>query len=276
MKKVIYFLGLALVLAGCVSQSEHDKVVKEYNKVLKEKEQLSKELSQVKKDLEGYKMSPKKLCANIDQLLKEKNISKLKEIEDKLTKYHPESAELKKVKQYRAQTEKMIAQEKAAAEKKRLQAVNKLKKKHDDVSGITWYYNPYFTHYNDANLTSLYIGKEDSKVWMILKMSYSGDDWIFFENAYLSYDGNTREISFNEYQDKESDNSGGEVWEWIQVGVDDYLLSFLREMVNGKSIKMRLSGKYTKTRNLSVNEIQGIKDVLLAYDVLKEEVKKKK
>ena len=275
MKKVIYFLGLALALASCVSQSEHDKVVKEYNKVLKEKEQLSKELSCVKKDLEGYKMSPSKLCANIDQLLKEKNVSKLKEIEDNLSKYHPESAELKKVKQYRAQAEKLIKQEKEAAEKKRLQAVNKLKKKHDDVSGISWYKNPYFTHYNDANLTSIYIGKNDSQVWLRLKMSYNGDDWIFFERAYLSYDGNTREISFNEYQDKESDNSGGEVWEWIDVSVDDYLLTFLREMVNGKSIKMRLSGKYTKTRNLSVNEIQGIKDVLLAYDVLKSEMKKK-
>ena len=56
-----------------------------------------------------------------------------------------------------------------------------------------------------------------------LKMSYSGDDWIFFKNAYLSYNGNTREISFNEYQEKESDNSGGEVWEWIDVSIDDYL-----------------------------------------------------
>ena len=46
-------------------------------------------------------------------------------------------------------------------------------------------------------------------------MSYTGDDWIFFENAYLSYDGNTREVSFNKYNDKESDNSGGKVWEWI-------------------------------------------------------------
>lgn len=275
MKKVIYLLVLTFALASCVSQSEHDKVVKEYNKVLKEKEQLSKELSQAKKDLEGYKMSPKKLCANIEQLLKDKNVSKLKEIEGKLSKYYPESAELKKVKQYRAQAEKQIEQEKAAAEKKRLQAVNKLKKKHDDVSGITWYYNPYFTHYNDANLTSIYMGKEGTNIWLILKMSYTGDDWIFFENAYLSYDGNTREVSFNKYNDKESDNSGGEVWEWIQIGVDDYLLSLLREMVNGKSVKMRLSGKYTKTRNLSVNEIQGIKDVLLAYDVLKEEAKKK-
>ena len=108
-----------------------------------------------------------------------------------------------------------------------------------------------------------------------MKMSYTGDDWIFFENAYLSYDGNTREINFNKYENKESDNSGGEVWEWIDVSVDSYLHSYLKEMINGKSIKMRLSGKYTRTRNLSVNEIQGIKDVLLAYDVLKEEMKKK-
>ena len=45
-------------------------------------------------------------------------------------------------------------------------------------------------------------------------------------------------------------------------------------MVNGKSVKMRLSGKYSKTRDLSVNEIKAIKDVLLAYDVLKEELGK--
>ena len=39
-------------------------------------------------------------------------------------------------------------------------------------------------------------------------------------------------------------------------------------MVKGKTIKMRLSGKYTKTRNLSPAEVNGIKDILLAYDVL--------
>lgn len=99
-------------------------------------------------------------------------------------------------------------------------------------------------------------------------MSYKGDDWIFFESAYLSYDGNTRQVFFDRYDEKESDNSGGEVWEWIDVSVDDDLLSFLKEMVNGKQLKMRLSGKYTKTRNLSTKEINEIKDALLAYDVL--------
>ena len=156
-----------------------------------------------------------------------------------------------------------------------VQAVNKLKKEYDDVSGITWYYNPYFTHYNNTNRTSIYIGSKETSVWLRLKMSYTGDNWIFFENAYLSYDENTRKIIFDKYDNKESDNSGGSVWEWIDVSVDEYLLAYLEEMIKGKSIKMRLDGKYTKTRNLSANEINGIKDVLLAYDVLKNEITNK-
>ena len=152
--------------------------------------------------------------------------------------------------------------------KQRMSIVSKLRKKHDDVSNITWYYNPYFTHYNNTNRTSIYIGKKDNEIWLRLKMSYNGDNWIFFEEAYLSYDGNTREISFDKYENKESDNGSGGVWEWIDVPVDNGLLSYLKDMVKGKTIKMRLSGKYTKTRNLSPAEVNGIKDILLAYDVL--------
>ena len=36
----------------------------------------------------------------------------------------------------------------------------------------------------------------------------------------------------------------------------------------GKSIKIRLSGKYTHTRNITGNEKKVLEDVLLAYDVL--------
>ena len=101
-------------------------------------------------------------------------------------------------------------------------------------------------------------------------MSYEGEDWIFFENAFLSYDGNTKTIVFDRYRDKESDNGyGGRVWEWIDVSVSDELLAFIKDMVNGKSLKMRLSGKYTETRVLSYDEKVALKEVLLAYDVLK-------
>lgn len=244
-------------------------------------EKQKKELSNLNSEIESYMMNPEKLCANIDDLYKKEDLKSLKEIYSKLSKYHPESLQCKKVAEYiskietaiqKRAAEEIAKKEKATkeAEAKRLQAVNKLKKKFDDVSGITWYYNPYFTHYTNSNHTSIYMGKkDDGRPWLRLKMSYEGDDWIFFEQAYLSYDGNTKEIAFNKYKDKESDNSGGSVWEWIDVSVDDSLIMFLKELVKGKEVKMRLSGKYSKTKTLTKNEIKGIEDVLLGYDVLK-------
>ena len=40
-------------------------------------------------------------------------------------------------------------------------------------------------------------------------------------------------------------------------------------MVNGKNVKWRLDGRYTETRKFSAQELAGMKEVLLAYDVLK-------
>lgn len=235
--------------------------------------QLRDSLNKIMPELEGYRNSPKKLCSNIDELYKAGDIYELKSIKDKLEKYHPESKEYTMVKDLVSKYEKE-QQEKADAEKKeRLQAVNKLRKKYDDINHITWYENPYFRHYTNTNYTSIYIGQDESSIWLRLMMSYEGEDWIFFESAYLSYDGNTFNIPFDKYRDKKTENDT-RVWEWIDVRVNDDLLAFLRKMVNGKSVKMRLSGKYTNTRKLTNTEIKAIKDVLLAYDVLKAEMRK--
>ena len=171
----------------------------------------------------------------------------------------------------RVAEERRIAKEKA----ERLKSLKKLKKNIDDVSGMTWYKQPYFTHYTNTFLTSIYMGERSEEdtgyynVWLRLKMSYKGSDWIFFERAYLSYDGNTKEIKFDDYDDKESDNSGYGVWEWIDVRVDDDTREFLREFAKSKNAKMRFTGKYTKTRKLTYNERRGILDILNGYDALK-------
>jgi hypothetical protein len=288
MKNVLFsMLLLCILLCSCGKSNS------QYNKLLTEKENLEKNnaklvdsLSMLTKELNSYRFSPSKLHANAETLFEEDNLNALDDILAKLQQYHPESKELGEVKVMRerlftthlkkqAEEEKQrllavsrLQKKQEEKKKQRMSIVSKLRKKHDDVSNITWYYNPYFTHYNNTNRTSIYIGKKDNEIWLRLKMSYNGDNWIFFEEAYLSYDGNTREISFDKYENKESDNGSGGVWEWIDVPVDNGLLSYLKDMVKGKTIKMRLSGKYTKTRNLSPAEVNGIKDILLAYDVL--------
>ena len=274
MKRIL--LGISIFLfCAC---SPKGPTQEEYNGLKQENEKLTTEIETLKKELEGYKNSPEKLIAKAKSYYESNNLSELKNINSLLQKYHPESKENTEVKEWAIILEKKIKSEQEKAEKERiaklekekaerLKAVNKLKKNHDDISGTTWYKNPYFTHYNESNRTSIYIGKNGSSVWLRLKMSYEGDGWIFFEKAYLSYDGNTLDIPFNKYDDKKSDHYTN-CWEWIDILVTPKKLNFLKEMVDGKNPKMRLSGKYTQTRNLSSNEIKGIKDVLLAYDVL--------
>lgn len=274
-KFTILFAALYCCIACGPSQDE-------YNKLVEENSNLKKEIEGLKKEVENFNTTPSILYAEAERQIKTNNIQGLRNTVNKLHQYHPSSTEYKKAKDIldkltaaenkkkKAEEEKII-QQKKADEAKRLQAVNKLRKEIDDINGITWYQNPYFVHYNNSNHISVYIGKRsDSKPWLRLKMSYYGNGWIFFDSAYLSYDGNTKEIYFNEYNDKKSENDSS-CWEWIDVGVDDITLQFLQNMIEGKSVKMRLSGKYTKDKVLTSSEINGIKDVLLAYDVLMKE-----
>ena len=269
MKKTFILLSVMTFCIACGPSVAEFENLKSENAVLKA------QVDSLSQELDAFKYSPEKLLADAQLAAKSEDIGKLRQIHEQMNQYHPQAAEGAKVQKLmdeiiaRDQARAKAELQKAEKEKQeRLKAVNKLKKERDDVQGITWYYNPYFTHYNNRNLVSLYMGKSSSNVWLRLKMSYTGDDWIFFENAYLSYDGITREFPFNKYKDKNSDNSGGDVWEWIDLGVSNDDLAFLKNMVNGKSIKMQLRGKYTKTRTVSANEIKAIREMILAYEVL--------
>lgn len=273
-KYALLFIGFFILLPSCKDKNmeKHVKQLTEKIKVLQDSIcDLNDNLKVMNTELEGYKLSPEKLCASIDELKTLNDTTRLFDILDKLKKYHPESDKIKIVENYisgiRIEVRKKAEEEK----KKRMAAVSKLKKRVDDVQGITWYYNPYFTHYDNVSGTSIYMGKSSSAVWLRLKMSYAGENWIFFKSAYLSYDGNTKFIDFDEYKEKHSDNDGYGVWEWIDIPMNKELLSFLRKMADGKKVKMQLLGEYGDLRNLSYSEKQGIKAVLLAYDVLRSE-----
>ncbi len=152
-------------------------------------------------------------------------------------------------------------------------ALKELRKSRDDVEGVTWYKNPYFTHHNNTNRISIYIGEKDNgKEWLRLKMSYAGSNWIFFEEAFLSYEGNTIKVPFDDYENKKTENRGGQVWEWIDVSVSSKQKEFLKDLANSSDAKMKLSGKYGKTRSLTYNERKGIQTVLKGYKALEEDI----
>lgn len=271
MIKVLFLIFSVAVLSACGSRKARYEA--DVAALRDSVHMLEQHIVALNNELDSYRNSPAKLLARMQHNYEKNQYDSINHIYNLLVKYHPESkaAHDAKIILDKVETERarVAAAQKAAEERakqERMKAVTKLKKEYDDVSGITWYYQRYFTHYNNTNRTSIYIGQNIS-TWLRLKMSYYGSDWIFFDHAYLSYDGTTIEIPFNEYRDKETDNTDM-VWEWIDVPVSDELLGHLRAMCNAKSVKMRLSGKYTNTRVLSKQEINGIKDILLAYDVL--------
>lgn len=277
MKHFLLILTTIIILISC---SDKEKEAQLQNRITELENQLDDCQNGADKIHAKMKLSFEKndfnACKNYYQEMKERHpdselFGEVRSIYDKIIKDEKEKAEKERL---LAEKKEQERKQKAKKEKQeKLKALKKLRKKYDDVSDITWYRQPYFTHYTNTNLTSIYIGDNGSYRWLRIMMSYQGDDWIFFERAYLSYDGNTKEIIFNEYDDKKTENSGGGVWEWIDISVSSDVLSFLRDFSNSKNAKMRLSGKYTRTRNLTWNERQGIRDVLNGYDALEKGIK---
>lgn len=263
MRKFLPLLFIPVFLLGCQNNEA-------------ELDHLNAKISDLETELDNCRNGSDKLLASLKLSFEDGQYKTAQDLFKEIKDRHPESPEfteaneinnkiLEEEEKLRIEAEKLLKAEEA----KKMAALNKLKKQHDDVSGVTWYKNPYFTHYTNNYRASIYIGETSGLQFLRLFMSYYGEDWIFFETAYLSYDGNTREILFNKYEHKESDHSGGSVWEWINVPVQEEMIPFLRAFANSPNAKMRFTGKYTKTRDLSKNERQGILDVLDGYEVLK-------
>lgn len=271
-KRIYTIFCLSLLLVSCDNGKKEIQALNEsLSKISQQLSDTQKELDECKKELDGYRYSPENLCANIEQLLKDEDINELSAIKETLQKYHPTASQIKTVESYISKINDIQTKRAEAEKAKRMQAVNVLTKKYDDIKGINWYYSKKLR--SSGSYMRLYMGQDKSgSVWLRLNMQYNGDDWIFFEHAYLSYDENTIEINFDKYNDKETDNGYGDVWEWIDVSVDSSIESFIKRLADGKSSKWRVSGKYSKTYTLSEKEKEGLKEILLAYDVLKKGV----
>jgi len=124
----------------------------------------------------------------------------------------------------------------------------------------------------------LYIVKgENSKALRIL-FSYFGSDWIFFENAILlNEEGRRVSYIFKSY-DKTTEVISGNVFERM-----DYLLATvmtlnektydlnlenvqqLQELLEGKNIRIRLTGKYYKDYTLNYIQAKAFVDTIKYY-----------
>jgi hypothetical protein len=159
-----------------------------------------------------------------------------------------------------------LEQEKLETKEKFLNCLDELIIEKDDVTGITWYYQSLFKHYVNSNNFSIFIGEINNNLGLYLTASYKGDKFIDFQKVFLSYEGNTIELLSD--GTKYSDSKYNEYWEWINAPVTEEVFVFLKEFVKSDESKIRFQGKYTETRNLTIDERNGIIAVINGYNAL--------
>jgi hypothetical protein len=176
-----------------------------------------------------------------------------------------------------------IAREEEKAKKEQEEKEAKIKKakkkvknlvrgKTDEFTNITWYKNKRFTHYIDYSRISLYIGHDNNDSWVRLKISYSGDDWIFFENISLLYgESNVLNLDFGYFSEKETKVlGGGEVAEWIDIAVSPRELKYLKEFAKSNNSKIKFSGDaYFHKMTVGPTQKKAMLEVIEAYEILK-------
>lgn len=185
-------------------------------------------------------------------------------MQKKLQELHPDAAELDTINGYLAEIREKYA--KLQAEWKK--SFDKLKVQEDKFENTTWYSNPYFTHNSFSNNISLYIGKKGNHIWPCARISYTGSDWIFFDEITFLIGQGTFTFAFDKYKDRDTEVSGGRVAEWVNMSIDQYPFSYIADIPEFDNAAIRMSGKYTKDRTITSTEKKAIRTVVEGYKYL--------
>ena len=201
--------------------------------------------------------------------MKKGDVDGLRRICVELKLSFPNSFEYKKATEALNIIEKDLELAEASRKAARKRAVYKLKR----VEGgeISWYQHPSFYFKNPHYLIAIYIGKNSENVWLRMVLSnYTilNETLLHFEKVFIGYGNNLIEVPF-EAKSYKADQESYTNWEWIDTSVSTELYEFLSAMISGGSPKIEFFGNgESKTHQITIEEVNAIKTVLLAYDVL--------
>ena len=138
----------------------------------------------------------------------------------------------------------------------------------DEVESITWYRHNLSPDSNMSKALWPYIGKKGNEVWLRMKITYTASDWLFINQFTFNIDGNNYPVSLD-WGDRKSDNSGGQIWEWVDLMVNAQGYALLTKIRDSTRTILRYQGsQYSSDRDISVSEKQAIREILIAYEAM--------
>lgn len=227
-----------------------------------------RQLSEAKTELEEVKFAAANLLNEAEVALRKQDVQEAQRVARLLDERYPGSPEAIRATEIVTLIEKAIA-EKVAAEQERIaEATKKMRSETDTVRGITFYEDKTTTQYTNANSFHLYIGKNENRIWMRLRIQYTDDDWLFIENFVIKADDQRYNILAT-YSDIERDNASGSVWEWYDGPVELSDIAMVKAIIAAKSATLRYNGQqYYFDREITAAEKQALQNVLDAFVAL--------
>lgn len=141
--------------------------------------------------------------------------------------------------------------------------------KNDPLQSCKFYQSSRDIEYITGSQTyevSIYIVKNyNGTKYFRLKTDYSGKDWIFYERVIIRGDNGIQINIQCTYPEKKSDNGSYSVNEWsdnyIQKNDENKILS----IANSNEITVRFIGQYSKTFDMTEEQIKAFKEIVLKF-----------
>ncbi|MEH0156428.1 hypothetical protein V6R21_19930 [Limibacter armeniacum] len=269
-KSKLSALIFCVFLIGCgVPQQQYDA--------------LKKENETLKAQLDDCQFGASKLLESAESYFGYKNYLKAKDDIAAILEKHPSSPEAEKakvllgkvdveIKKKEEATRKKIEEKKKQAKLKVEKATRNMRKSHDDIRNITWYYDKSSPRYvNSRSNVHLYFGKRGindvPSLWFVIQ--YVADDWLFIDKYIIKVGDKTYNISEERNREVKTDHGSGQIWEWIELSAGKKEIEIAKAIANGKNVKIRYNGRqYYRDRVITSAEKTAIKNVLIAYEAL--------
>lgn len=227
-------------------------------------------LEQAEKQLSSLKIQ--KVIGLIDEI-GEVSLESKEKIETAYTHYNAlKNTEKGQVTNYgvlTAANDKLTQLENAEKERILQEALKPLQENYDKVQGITFYMASTYPQYvADRSFVLPYLGVKDENITLRLMFNYTGREWVFFKNVIVAVDGESHQKTIK-YSDIQRDNGYGFVWENADIVASYEDVELLKKIANSEETIIRFSGDRTYDLTVSASDKTAIKQVLDAYDALK-------
>lgn len=147
---------------------------------------------------------------------------------------------------------------------------------HDQVTGIDWYYPKAYPYYTNSNMWGVdirtfvlpYMGQDkDGHIWLRLVCHYYGDDWIFFDHAIFSIDGENQVKQFSR-SELSRDHDGGYVWETADIAAESSEQDLMRDVINSSQTIVRFEGDHIYDLTVSDSDKAAMLEILTCFEAL--------